>query len=418
MSGEGSGKIFINYRRSDDPGFAIALYMCLEGEFGAGRLFMDVDHIKPGEDFVEVLKAQVAQCDVLLAVIGPRWADNMASRVEDPQDFVAVEIMAALDQGKFVIPVLVGGVDFPPADILPGPIRPLARKHAVSLRPARFKADYQGLSAALKDALSAAESERTARLRSGPVSTIPLPMPGVAFQDFSAAPEMIVVPAGQFLMGSHKDEKGRSENEGPQRMVAIARPFAVSKFPVTFEEWDACLADGGSGGYKPSDNGWGRGRRPVINVSWEDTQNYVKWLSGKTLRHCRLLSEAEWEYAARAGETKAYSTGAAITRRQARFSEGDWGSAGRTVEAGSFEPNAFGLYDMHGNVGEWVEDFWHRNYDGAPLDGFAWCLGDPKQRVIRGGGWVNTSANIRAAYRSRNDSDARFNYVGFRVAAD
>ena len=222
-------------------------------------------------------------------------------------------------------------------------------------------------------------------------------------------------------MGSHRDEKGRWETEEPQHTISITKPFAVSKYPVTFDQWDACVADGGCNGYRPSDHGWGRGRRPVIDVYWEDAQNYVSWLSRKAARQYRLLSEAEWEYAARAGEPTPYSTGTSIKTGQAHFSgysDTEWGNARKTVEVGSFEPNKFGLYDMHGNVGEWVQDWWNPNYEGAPADGSAWCSGDRKRRVIRGGGWVNPAAKIRSAYRSWDDSDHRVNYVGFRIAAD
>lgn len=159
-----SGKIFINYRRGDAPDSTGRLYDRLEGEFTAGDLFMDVEgHIKPGDDFVEVLGRQVAQCDVLLAVIGPHWSDLLAARNNDPDDFVAVEIKAAIEQGKRVIPVLVGGAGMPRAETLPEPIRPLARRNAVGLRPERFKADCQGLISALKEQLAAAEQERAAR---------------------------------------------------------------------------------------------------------------------------------------------------------------------------------------------------------------------------------------------------------------
>jgi hypothetical protein len=159
-----TGKIFINYRRGDDPGFTQALYQRLEDEFAAGGLFMDVEgHIKPGDDFAQVLNAQVAASDVLLVVIGPRWADLFVARHDDPDDFVAIEIKAALDQDKRVIPVLVGGAGMPRTDTLPEAIRPLARRNAVGLRPERFKADCQGLVAALRESLAAAEQERTAR---------------------------------------------------------------------------------------------------------------------------------------------------------------------------------------------------------------------------------------------------------------
>jgi hypothetical protein len=159
-----AGKIFLNYRRGDDPGFTQALYLRLEDEIASGDLFMDVEgHIKPGDDFAEVLRAQVAATDVLLVVIGPRWADLLAARQGDTEDFVTIEIEAALDQGKRVIPVLVGGAAIPRADALPEEIRGLVRRNAVGLRPERFKADCQGLITALKEQLAAAEQERAAR---------------------------------------------------------------------------------------------------------------------------------------------------------------------------------------------------------------------------------------------------------------
>ena len=158
-----AGKIFINYRRGDDPGFTQALYLRLEDEFGADNLFMDVEgHIKPGDDFVHVLDAQVAASDIVLAVIGPRWAELMAQRQGDPDDFVAIEIQSALDRKKRVIPVLVNGAPMPKAETLPESIRKLARRNAVGLRPDRFKADVQGLVTALKEQLVVAEAERNA----------------------------------------------------------------------------------------------------------------------------------------------------------------------------------------------------------------------------------------------------------------
>jgi hypothetical protein len=162
-----AGKIFINYRRGDDPGFTHALYQRLEVEFPAGSLFMDVEgHIKPGDDFVEVLNSQVAGADVVLTIIGPRWAELMTARAGDPDDFVATEIKAALDQGKRVIPVMVGGATMPLANTVPESIRQLTRRNAVGLRSERFRTDCQVLVTALKEHLAAAEKERAARNRS------------------------------------------------------------------------------------------------------------------------------------------------------------------------------------------------------------------------------------------------------------
>src|SRR5262245_37248187 len=164
-----------------------------------------------------------------------------------------------------------------------------------------------------------------------------------SFKDCDVCPEMVVVPAGRFLMGSPADEADRKLNEGPQHWVTIGRPFAVGKFEVTFAEWDACTADGGCR-HRPDDKGWGRGKQPVYMVSWDDiTQEYLPWVSRKTGKAYRLLSEAEWEYAARAGTTTPYSSGLTITKSQANFH-----SPKGTFDVGSFPPNAFGLYDMHG----------------------------------------------------------------------
>ncbi len=187
---------------------------------------------------------------------------------------------------------------------------------------------------------------------------------GEIFRDCDQCPEMVVVPAGSFTMGSPRGEG--SDDERPQHEVTIARAFAVGKYPITFDEWDACVAAGGCK-YKPEDAGWGRSRRPAINVSWNDAQEYVAWLSKKTGKPYRLLSEAEWEYAARGGTTTRYPWGNDPGTNRANFygSGSEW-SGKQTAPVGSFDPNKFGLYDMIGNVWEWVEDCWNDSYKGAP----------------------------------------------------
>jgi formylglycine-generating enzyme required for sulfatase activity len=255
------------------------------------------------------------------------------------------------------------------------------------------------------------------------------PGSGESFRDADFAPEMVVVPAGRFMMGSPESEVGHRDSEGPQHEVAIPKPFAVGKYPVTFDEWDAYVAQAGGGGLfgiggnkprRPDDGGWGRGNRPVINVSWDDAQAYVKWLSGKTGKRYRLLSEAEWEYAARAGTTTRYAFGDTISTSQAQFSEGSRGSAGKTVEVGSFEPNAWGLHDMHGNVWEWVEDCWNSSYTDKPdslkASGAAWTTGNCVGRVLRGGSWGNFSQYLRSAVRGREFWGDRSDSIGFRLA--
>src|SRR5262245_3850139 len=193
--------------------------------------------------------------------------------------------------------------------------------------------------------------------------------PGDSFRECAKdCPEMVVVPAGQVTMGSPTTEKGRYGNEGPQHSVAIPRPFAVSKFEVTFADWDACVAVGGCPREgRASDAGWGRGRQPVIFVSWDDAQAYVAWLSRMTDKTYRLLTEAEWEYAARAGSQAAYSWGDEIGKGNANCGGcgSQWDSK-ETAPVGSFAANAFGLHDMHGNLWEWVEDCFHEDYNGGP----------------------------------------------------
>lgn len=234
------------------------------------------------------------------------------------------------------------------------------------------------------------------------------------FKDIDIGPEMVTVPAGEFLMGSLYHEEKQNGNEGPQHKVIIPRAFAVGRCAVTFDEWDAAVADGACNGYKPKDNGWGRGHRPVINVSWLDVQHYLKWLKVETGKAYRLLSEAEWEYVCRAGTMTNYWWGNVISEDQANYY--DIG-LGKTVPVGSFKPNPWGLYQVHGNVWEWCEDCWHDNYNGAPADSSAWLDGgDEGHRVLRGGSCLNFPWSLSAAYRSRKSLDKRDKHVGFRVS--
>jgi formylglycine-generating enzyme required for sulfatase activity len=234
------------------------------------------------------------------------------------------------------------------------------------------------------------------------------------FRDCPECPEMVPVPAGSFTMGSPDSEPERSVNEGPQHGVTIAKPFAVGKFAVTFAEWDACVAGGGCGGYKPKDEGWGRGDRPVINVSWNDAKAYVAWLSRKTGKAYRLLSEAEREYVTRAGTETPYWWGSTITPEQASYAAGE--SRQKTVPVKSFKPNPWGLYQVHGNVYEWVEDCWNDGYNGAPSNGSAWTAGDCTYRVLRGGSWNLNPQLLRSAFRINNTPADRDKDEGFRVA--
>jgi formylglycine-generating enzyme required for sulfatase activity len=248
-------------------------------------------------------------------------------------------------------------------------------------------------------------------------------------------PQMVLIPAGSFMMGSPESETGRLTHEGPQHKVTIAKPFAVSKFEVTWEEWDACAKYRGCPQDIP-DSAWGHEKRPVINVTWEQVQQYVTWLSKMTGKSYRLLTEAEWEYAARAGANTAYSWGDEIGEGNANCSGcgSQWEDV-QTAPVGSFAANPFGLNDMHGNVWEWVEDCYRSNYDGAPTDGSARISPDCTNHVVRGGSWIawqvpRTGRSARGgswvwvqvpqpARSASRDNYAKNNlrsFVGFRVA--
>jgi formylglycine-generating enzyme required for sulfatase activity len=227
-----------------------------------------------------------------------------------------------------------------------------------------------------------------------------------------ACPLMVVIPAGKSTIGSSEGEVGRTRGEGPQHEVTIARSFAASRYEVTFDQWDACVAAAACPDVKDA---WGRGNMPVINVSWEDAKLYVAWLSRLTGKEYRLLTEAEWEYAARAGSNTRYSWG-----NEPGISNANSGCGGawvvQTAPVGSFRPNAFGMYDMEGNVWEWVEDIWHDSHAGAPPDGAARLQGgDAIYRVIRGGSWHNETELVRAAIRFKRHSKVQFDTLGFRV---
>jgi len=256
--------------------------------------------------------------------------------------------------------------------------------------------------------------------------------PGTSFRDCDdVCPEMVVVPAGSFMMGSPSSEKGRNSDEGPQRRVTISKPFAVGKYEVTWDEWEACVADNGCDASGPEkaggDNDWGRGRRPVIEVSWGDAIAYAGWLSKKTGEDYRLLSEAEWEYAARAGTTGRWSFkgGESELCRYANHADRQTGYSWRntkcsdgigkkTAEVGGYKANPWGLYDMHGNVWEWVQDCFG-DYKEAPSDGTAKEQPNCTSRVLRGGSWLNDPQNLRSAGRYGGYAGGRDGGVGFRV---
>lgn len=250
----------------------------------------------------------------------------------------------------------------------------------------------------------------------------PDPEPGTIYRDRLAdgaeGPEMVVIPAGEFWMGSDKSRDPQAfDVELPRHRVSIARRFALARYPVTFAEYDR-FAEAMSRGL-PDDVDWGREKRPAINVSWEDAVVYCAWLSEQTGRRYRLPTEAEWEYAARAGTESHYWWGEEAGKNNANCDGcgSEWDGK-QTAPVGAFRPNPWGLHDMLGNVREWVRDCWHESYEGAPADGSAWEAGDCPRRVVRGGSWYTKPENLRSATRDRNGPDYRTNTIGFRLAQD
>lgn len=241
-------------------------------------------------------------------------------------------------------------------------------------------------------------------------------------KDCDVCPELAVVPAGRFMMGSPQDEAARGDGEddqegrgGSQVPVAIDYSFAVGRTEVTWDDWEACVAEGGCDGASVEEaggaEGWGKGNRPVVNVSWIDAKDYAAWLSKKTGKGYRLLTEAEWEYAARAGTTTRYSFGDDISKDELNY------KTSRSVPVGSYEPNGFGLYDVHGNVWEWVEDCYTSSYADNPRDGSAVAVEEDCRRVLRGGAWQSSVPQfLRAAVRFRYAPVIRSGSIGFRIA--
>jgi formylglycine-generating enzyme required for sulfatase activity len=569
-------KIFVSYRRDDDPNGAARIRDALTAKFGRSSVFMDVDDLLAGLRFDEELAKALAACDVFLSIIGPRWMDLLTAKAPSgDRDYVREEITEALRRKIVVIPVRVGREGqlppLPRADELPPEIRALVhyQKHDVTyehfrrdasalvdaittvrrhVRPktkvaphvpwgwigataasvlaigwvgahqlgvtvwwpfagdakpvlepskddlaaaaknavlkeqaaaaekrrreeaeAKRKEEEQAKAEAERQRLAAAAAEQRRREEAeanrsrlaeegrrrdagkrDPVAAL-APGSGKSARDRLAdgspcpfCPDMVVVPAGTFTMGSPENERlliknmerqpanevsvlqdrvlrSITANFETQVRVSIAEPFAVGRFAVTFDQWDACVADGGCNGYKPDDKGWGRGEHPVINVNWDDAKSYIAWLSRKTGKTYRLLSEAEREYVTRAGTTTPFWWGTTITPKQANYN-GNYvypgGSKGeyreRTVPVGSFQSNPWGLYNVHGNVEEWTEDCWYADNKGNPGNGRARTSGDCT-RATRGGSWHSEPEYLRSANRHSQSADYRGS-VGFRLA--
>ena len=527
-------EVFISYRRQGALVHARAVFERLRSELGPQKVFIDLEGIEVGVDFVDLIEEQLRGCRVLLALIEPNWASATdrqgRRRLYTSNDYVRIEIATALRRGIRVMPILIDGAEMPEAESLPDDLKPLARLNAQLLDFQRFDAEMGRLAAAIRRVLASPAKEPpsdstdhgwrdgrperapsdaprppepsapsrspspvggTASLGQEPAkmpSPSPEPLPNTArhwgisrteatgsptkpfgkplfwgsaalglaasvglwtlnakspapghtptpvesagsapsatagpksFRDCDVCPEMVTIPAGSFLMGSPENEPGREDDEGPQRRVTL-KSFAMGKTEVTQGQWVALM------GSNPSHFNTCGDDCPVENVSWEDAQEYIRRLEAKTGKTYTLPTEAQWEYAARAGATTPFHTGLTLTPAQANFDGTDsyhGGAKGeyrqKAVKVGSFAGNSFGLYDVHGNVWEWVQDCYSAgSYGGdAPTDGTAFGLAGcvSKSRVLRGGSWNDGAWRLRAANRNLNLQGARLGYIGFRV---
>jgi formylglycine-generating enzyme required for sulfatase activity len=424
--------VFISYRRTDFwPALAVFKDLTQHGY----DAFIDFDGIASG-DFEGAILENIRWRAHFVVLLTP----TALERCNDPDDWLRREIEAAIAHKRNIVPLLVDGFEFgsPLAvERLQGSLEPLKRYQGLQV-PREFFDETMGrlrgkrlavpVDAVLHPpsihAQQVAQQLRAVALRAVGLVDPLLLVSGKTFRDplkeGGEGPPMAVIPAGRFLMGSPPDELDRWDNEGPQHEVIFAQPFALGVYAVTFDDYDRFCERTMRG--KPPDADWGRAKRPVIISSWDDAEDYCRWLTDQTGRAYRLPSEAEWEYACRAGTTTPFYFGERITPEQANFDGNATynGSArgkyrGKTVEVGSFPPNAFGLYDMHGNVWEWCQDRWHNNYEGAPDDGSAWESRGHPARVLRGGSWSRDPGGCRAADRRDGASGKRRSSIGFRV---
>ena len=450
-------RIFLCYRRDDSGGYAGRLYDRLSQHFGRDNLFMDIE-IDPGLDFVEAIQDAVGSCDVLLAVIGRQWLTSTDPRgdrrLDNPEDFVRLEITTALERRIRVIPVLVGGASMPRSTELPNVLQPLARRQALTVGD-HFHRDVDLLVAALETVLGIAllppeeklsgipelvairrqmlEANSVWELREALYSiekflerhpnypearllkdqlnkAIRHELPALALSREEAPTttnsigmEFVLIPAGTFMMGSTEG----IDDERPVHHVQISQPFYLGKYEVIQSQWEAVMGDNPSR-FK------GNPKQPVENVSWEDVQEFIRKLNREGGEQYRLPTEAEWEYACRTGSTGAYCFGN-NSDQLAQYAWYEANSGGQTQPVGQLKPNAWGLHDMHGNVYEWVQD-WYGKYQEAVIDpqGPARPTLAP-DRVNRGGSWDHDAWGCRSARRGRLTPDSRRDNLGFRL---
>jgi formylglycine-generating enzyme required for sulfatase activity len=422
-------RIFISYRRDDAGGYSLLVFDRLARYFGRDRVFMDMDAIEPGADFVRAIEKAVGSCDAMIALIGKQWLaisdERGRRRIDDPDDYVRQEIGIALERDIHVIPVLVRGATMPDSHELPDALKALARRNAISLSDERMDYDLKRLVQVLVrvtntqswlDRLEAA-GERddpptgTARPTLSPAS------PRATRLLFE--PDMVYVPAGPFLAGD-----GNAKVTLPE--------FWIAKYPVKVIEYRAFIRSSGyeeqrywtgagwawkesQDRYEPDfwqDELWTKDEwLPVVGVSWYEAYAYCQWLAEKTRWPYRLPTSLEWEKAARGTDGRLYPWG---NERQQSVCNIYGAGIGHTSRVGQFSPagdSPYGVTDMIGNVSEWCLSQW--------TGGTRWPTeGDPESAAVRvqhGGSWASVNP-VRAAARVRSDPSSSSNYVGFRVA--
>jgi formylglycine-generating enzyme required for sulfatase activity len=439
------------------------IYDRLRAHFGGDAIFMDIDAIPFGLDFREHIRSAVDQCDILLAVIGPHWAGEAgaARRIDDPRDFVRIEVESALERDLPVIPILIDRTRMPGEADLPASLARLAYRNAIELDQGRdFHPHVDRLIRGIERLLQRANLATAAPPRQ---PEPPAPQPMREFTN-SIGMKLILIPAGEFLMGSDSSDPDASDDEfldkaagrKEKHRVRITQPFYLGIHEVTRGQFRRFVGEAGyqteaekdgKGGY-----GWNEETKkfeqnprytwqspgfeqtdehPVVNVSWNDAVAFAAWLSRKEGNTYRLPTEAEWEYACRAGTTTRYSCGddpeglaavGNIADGTAKAKYPDWTTiAARdgyiyTAPVGRFQPNQFGLYDMHGNVWESCSDGYAADYyKQSPVDDPPGAAGAAPP-VIRGGSWLINPRDCRSAHRVRSTPGYRSIHVGFRLA--
>ena len=476
-----SAGIFISYRRQDSIAHARAVYERLRAEFGLDAVFMDLEGLDIGEDFVESLERQLARCQVMLVLIGPQWLNALDSRgrrrLDQANDFVRLELGTALARpGVRVVPVLIDGTELPTEDALPAELHPLLRRQALSLRFANFDADARHLASRLRrlPALQPTAPVSPVAPRAGAELSMPLPplpddlppatqptpvaLPTLSgdwrpawasevgddrfgrWAEFSVSgvvQRLRWLPPGEFLMGSPDHEPERYADEGPQHRVRLSQGFWLADTACTQGLWRAVMAGDNPAHFHDDP------ANPVEHVSHHDVQRFLARLQGLLGQGAEpvLPTEAQWEYACRAGTTTAFSIGAQVSTDLVNY-DGHLPYNGAamglhrecTVPVKSLPPNPWGLYEVHGNVWEWCADGGLRAYPGAssapdgqwgsdPPDGPV--VEDPFQqpdpapeahRVLRGGSWLSGAGYARSAMRNALRGDVRYDCFGFRLA--